>query len=77
MSALGSYSLSRQNSLFSFAITDFAKELSNFKTKLQNSDRRATRLAKLWANCVHRILSNKKTMDKSIKGAQMAAREVE
>ena len=57
--------------------TNFAKELINFNTKIKNSDRKTTRIAKLWANSLCRILSNKKIRDRSIERANSVVMEVE
>ena len=56
---------------------EFAKALTKFNSKIQNSEKRTTTLAKLWSYALRRLLSGVKTVGKSIEGANMAVREVE
>ena len=53
-------------------MTEFEKELHRFNEHLQGSDKRTSKLGKLGTSAVRRILSGKKTQDKTIERTSLA-----
>ena len=58
--------------------TPYANELIKFNDKmLNNTDKKMTKLAKLQASALRRILSSKRTLDKTTYKANLATEEVQ
>ena len=55
---------------------EFAKELITFNNKLQELHK-ATRIAKLWASAMRKIMSGNKTMNRTMENANLAAHKVQ
>ena len=55
---------------------EFVKELTTFNNKLQKLHR-ATRIAKLWASAMRKIMSGNKIMNRTMESANLAAHKVQ
>ena len=55
---------------------EFAKELITFNNKLQELHK-ATRIAKLWASAMRKIMSGNKTLNRTMEIANLAAHKIQ